>query len=83
MAAGTTVIASDAPGLRSLITDGETGRLFPAGDATALSQHIIALIGDEETRRILEKGASSYAESTFAEDSARTALQDSVCVSTV
>ena len=31
------VIASDCPGHRELVRDGETGRLFPVGDASALA----------------------------------------------
>ncbi len=37
MAAGTIVVASDHSGLPELITDGQTGFLFPEGDAAALA----------------------------------------------
>lgn len=36
-AAGITVVASDLPGIRSVVTDGKNGILVPAGDPTALA----------------------------------------------
>jgi glycosyltransferase involved in cell wall biosynthesis len=40
MAVGTVVLASDIPGTRELVTDGETGFLFPAGDPVGLADTI-------------------------------------------
>ncbi len=37
MAAGTPVVATDVPGCRDLVTDGQTGRLVPVDDVAALA----------------------------------------------
>ncbi len=52
MAAGLPVAASDVPGLGSLV--GESGRLFPPGDAKACASAIaeLAAEGDERSRRV-------------------------------
>jgi PEP-CTERM/exosortase A-associated glycosyltransferase len=42
------VIASDIGGHRELIEDGKTGFLFPADDANALADKIVAIIDDTE-----------------------------------
>ncbi|MGH8800194.1 MAG: glycosyltransferase, partial [Casimicrobiaceae bacterium] len=44
MAQGRMFVASDVGGHRELVRDGETGFLFPAGDAGALAQAIEALL---------------------------------------
>jgi glycosyltransferase involved in cell wall biosynthesis len=38
MAASVPVIASDIPGCRDIISEGQTGRLFPVGDSAALTR---------------------------------------------
>ncbi len=45
--AGTPVVASNAPGLRDSVRDGETGFLAPVGDAAAFGQHIARLLRDD------------------------------------
>ena len=45
MAQGRLVVASDVGGHRELIRDGETGTLFPAGDAAALGDAVQRLLG--------------------------------------
>lgn len=45
-ACGTPSIASDAPGLRDSVRDGETGLLVPHGEAEALARTMLALAGD-------------------------------------
>lgn len=52
MAMGKAVIASDIGGHRELITDKQTGMLFKAGDAAALSTAILALL---ENPGLMEK----------------------------
>ena len=42
-AAGVPVIASDVAGIAELVTDGDNGRLFPAGDAEALARILARL----------------------------------------
>jgi hypothetical protein len=48
MAQGRMVVASDVGGHRELIGDGETGFLFPAGDARALAATIEAVLARRE-----------------------------------
>ena len=50
MAAGVAAIASDIPGCRELVIDGETGLLFPAGDDLALAQRLQTLWANSELR---------------------------------
>lgn len=53
------VIGSDIGGHRELITDGETGFLFPADDAQALAEKIISTIDNTELlTKISEQGLS-------------------------
>ncbi len=47
---GRAAICSDLPGLASVVEDGRTGRLFPAGDADALARIIAGLDRDEAAR---------------------------------
>ncbi|MFI5397423.1 MAG: TIGR04063 family PEP-CTERM/XrtA system glycosyltransferase [Candidatus Binatia bacterium] len=60
MAAGKAVIASDVGGLRELIRDGETGKLFAAGDVDALAQVLKELVGDPDLRSILGGNARRH-----------------------
>jgi glycosyltransferase involved in cell wall biosynthesis len=68
-ACGTPSVASDAPGLREAVMDGETGFLVPHGDVAALSAALGRLIRDDATRRRLAQGARAHAE-RFSWDSA-------------
>ncbi len=43
MAAGVAAIGTDAGGIPEVITDGETGRIFPIGDSTGLARILIDL----------------------------------------
>ncbi len=47
-AMGVPVIASNAPGLRESVRDGETGFLVPHGDVAALADRLSALLSDDE-----------------------------------
>ena len=53
MAAGVPVVASDLPGYRAVLRDGEAGRLSPPGDPVALADALYRLLTDEEERRRL------------------------------
>ena len=46
MAAALPVVASDVGGTREAVLDGQTGHLYPEGNAVALAQHILALAKD-------------------------------------
>lgn len=51
MYAGLPVVASDVKGHRDLITDGETGLLYPYGDENACAERVGRLLDSEEARR--------------------------------
>ena len=59
MACGIPVIASDGPGVRSVLCDGEDGLLVKPGDAADLAEKIRMLLGDPRRRR--EIGARGLA----------------------
>ena len=59
MACGIPVIASDGPGVRSVLCDGEDGLLAKPGDATDLAEKIQMLLDDPQRRR--EIGARGLA----------------------
>ena len=61
-ACGTPSVASDAPGLRESVLDGETGLLVPHGDVEALTAALGRLIRDEATRERLGRRARAFAE---------------------
>ena len=47
---GIPVIASDLPGVRTVVADGESGILVPSGDVEALADAILRLESDKELR---------------------------------
>ncbi len=61
MASGVPVIASRAGGLAVTVQDGQTGRLVPEGDVTALARAISGLLADEPARRALGVRAVDWA----------------------
>ena len=61
-ACGTPSIASDAPGLRESVVDGETGLLVPHGDVRTLANSIASLLEDDERRQAMGRMARSFAE---------------------
>jgi glycosyltransferase involved in cell wall biosynthesis len=60
-ACGTPVIASDVPGLRDAVKDGETGLLFAHGDAHGLAEKIRVILDDTERRARLTANAIVWA----------------------
>jgi phosphatidyl-myo-inositol alpha-mannosyltransferase len=58
MAAGAPVLASDLPAFRRVLDDGSLGTLFPTGDADALAEAAVDLLGDDVRRGMLRKAAS-------------------------
>jgi glycosyltransferase involved in cell wall biosynthesis len=50
MAAGLPVIASDIPGVREVVADGETGRLVPVGDSAELQKALVEFLDSEWCR---------------------------------
>jgi glycosyltransferase involved in cell wall biosynthesis len=68
-ACGTPVIASNVPGLRDAVRDGETGVLVPYGDSEALAARLIELLQNEAERDRMTRNALAYA-ATFTWDNA-------------
>ncbi len=48
MARGNIVVASDVGGHRELVRHGETGLLFPAGDASGLASTVVDVLGERD-----------------------------------
>jgi glycosyltransferase involved in cell wall biosynthesis len=59
---GTPTVASDSPGLRDSVVDGETGILVPHGDVAALAAALRRVLEDSELRRQLSDGALRFAQ---------------------
>ena len=51
MAAGLPIVATDVPGHRDVVVNGETGLLVPAEDSAALADAIADLAADRARRR--------------------------------
>jgi len=63
MAAGLPVVASDIPGFRTVLTDGQQGRLVPPNDAFALAEAIDTLLSNDKLRQAMaEEGRRTAAE---------------------
>lgn len=61
-ACGTPTVASDSPGLRDSVVDGETGLLVPHADVDALADALERLLADDALRARLGDGARVFAE---------------------
>ncbi|HTX67763.1 MAG TPA: glycosyltransferase family 4 protein [Thermoleophilia bacterium] len=67
MAAGVPVVASDLPGYRAVLRDGDAGRLSAPGDPVALADALYDLLQDEvEQRRLAAAGVAAAAELSWA-----------------
>lgn len=61
-ACGTPVVASDSPGLRESVVDGESGLLVPHDDPEAWADAMTRVLEDGGLRRRLAEGALEHAE---------------------
>ncbi len=61
-ACGTPTVASDAPGLRDSVVDGETGLLVPHGDVGSLADALERLLEDGDLRARMGRNARRFAE---------------------
>lgn len=61
-ACGTPTVASDSPGLRESVLEGETGFLVPHRDASAWADRIARLCREPSLRDRLGRGGNRYAE---------------------
>lgn len=66
MACGCCAVASDAGGNPELIRNGETGMLFPAGDAGALAAALELLIGNASLRLRLAAAGTHWVHGNFS-----------------
>jgi glycosyltransferase involved in cell wall biosynthesis len=62
------IVASDMPGCREIVRDGETGLLVPPRDIAALAAAIARLAGDPALRRRMGAAARARVEREFAEE---------------
>jgi glycosyltransferase involved in cell wall biosynthesis len=69
-ACGTPVIASDVPGLRDAVKNGETGLLYTHGDENDLATRIRMLLNDPEQRDRMTASAIAWAGEFNWEDAA-------------
>ncbi|HOX25225.1 MAG TPA: glycosyltransferase family 4 protein [Candidatus Krumholzibacteria bacterium] len=60
---GVPVIASDRPGLRDSVRDGQTGLLVPYGEPRAMAQAALSLLHDPDLWACFSDGARAWAES--------------------
>jgi glycosyltransferase involved in cell wall biosynthesis len=74
-ACGTPVIASDVPGLRDAVRDGDTGVLFPYGDSGALAATLVRLLRDSGERERMSRNALDYAATFTWDNAAATTLE--------
>jgi len=70
-ACATPVVASDSPGLRESVRDGETGFLVPHGDVAALAAALTRIAGDPQLVASLGANARRFAERFTWEAAAR------------
>lgn len=61
MACETPVVGTEVGGITTAVNDGETGRLVPRGDVTALSNGIAELLDDPERSRSMAGAARAWA----------------------
>ena len=73
-ACGTAALASDSPGLRESVQNGETGYLVPHGDVLALTDRMLALAADPSLVERLGHGARRFAEGLSWDSAARATL---------
>lgn len=65
-ACGRAIVATDVPGCRGIVREGENGLLVPARDAPALAQALRRLILDRELRVRLGRAGRALAEKEFS-----------------
>lgn len=76
MACGTPVIASDLPGLRSVVTHGRTGLLVPPNDLAALHAALRRVFSSPDERLEMGSQAHTRVERSFAWSVVKRRLED-------
>jgi glycosyltransferase involved in cell wall biosynthesis len=64
---GRPIVATDIPGCREVVRDGETGLLVPPYDVARLAEAIGALAGDPARRQAMGQAGRALVEREFAE----------------
>jgi glycosyltransferase involved in cell wall biosynthesis len=67
-ACGRPMVATDVPGCREVVIDGETGLLVPLGDVQALADALEKLVASEELRQCYGAGARDLVERHYSLD---------------
>jgi glycosyltransferase involved in cell wall biosynthesis len=65
MACGVPVVATDVSDNAEIVPDGRVGYVVPLGDAPALAERILRLLGDAERRREMGRQARAWVEKEF------------------
>jgi glycosyltransferase involved in cell wall biosynthesis len=66
MACGKPVVASDSPGVRSVVSDGADGRLAQRGDAAGLAAALRSLLAEPALRRAMGQRGRAKVEAKYA-----------------
>jgi glycosyltransferase involved in cell wall biosynthesis len=74
-ACGAPAIASDVPGLRDAVIDGETGLLYEYGNIEQLAEKILLVLRDTNLQKRLSASALRYAASLTWDNSAKIMLE--------
>lgn len=75
MAAGVPVVATDVPGIRDVIRNGETGLLMPSAEPEQIADTIKTALGDEALRQRLINAAWADVKARFSWEAALPAYQ--------
>ena len=67
-ACGLPVVATDVPGCRDVVENGQTGLLVPPKDSQALAQAIMRLLNDPQLCTMLGKNAHKQFKALFSQD---------------
>ncbi len=65
MAAGCPVVVSDIPALTEIVSDGQTGLVFPVDDEKSLADKIIRLLSDQNLNQKLSKNAKEKVQERY------------------
>ncbi len=76
LASGAPVVASDLPGVRTIVREGETGALVPPGDAAALAARMAAILGDDALRQRMAANARAMTEREYGDAARQEKLRD-------
>ncbi len=69
------VVGSDVPGVRECVVHGQTGYLFPCGDALALAGHLETLLDNRKKCCAMGNSGREYCLTTFSPTGMITALE--------